>query len=112
MERNEFVLATALVLFTAFCLGFAAHWVLARLTRATARERVELDRLAEALRRAEADRDAALSGQGTGEARLQSRLGQTEAELRDALDRLREARRDNEALKAALAARTAPQGRA
>ena len=46
MDRNQFIIATAVALFTAFILGWFASWLIHRLTRATSAELAELGRLA------------------------------------------------------------------
>ena len=42
MSRTEFVLATAIILFVAFCMGWFANWLLNRFTRVAADD-VDLD---------------------------------------------------------------------
>ena len=103
MDRTEFILATALILLIAFTLGWAAHWLVARLTRVSDDDLGELDRMAQALHEAEELRDQAIAWVEHREAELAQQHAQTEAELRAAMDGLREARREAEYLNALLA---------
>jgi prophage endopeptidase len=53
MSRTEFVLATAIILFVAFCLGWFANWLLHRFTRVAADDVAQLDRMSQDLHEAE-----------------------------------------------------------
>jgi prophage endopeptidase len=75
MSRTEFVLATAIILFVAFCLGWFANWLLHRFTRVAADDLQQR------------------------EAELTNQLSQTEAELRAAMDGLRDARHEAEEMR-------------
>lgn len=99
MNRTEFIIATAIVLFVAFCLGWFASWVVNRFTRVTKAEIGELDRMAQSLHEAEETRDQAITYLQQREAELTNQISQTEAELRAAMDGLREARREAEELR-------------
>lgn len=99
MNRMEFIVVTAVILFVAFSLGWAASWLFHRLTRVTQAEMGELDQMAQALHQAEEERDAAMDQADRIERDLSSRLTQTEAELRAAMDGLREARAEAESLR-------------
>ena len=92
MTRSEFIIVTALALFIAFALGWFAYWLLHRFTRVTQADMDELERLAQSLHEAEEARDQAITYQHHREAELTARLSQCEAELRAAMDGLREAR--------------------
>lgn len=105
MNRIEFILVTAAILLVTFALGWLAHWVVARFTRVSQDDLSELDRLAQALHEAEEIRDQALAWIEQREADLTDRQAQTEAELRAAMDGLREARREIDHLQGLLAAR-------
>ena len=105
MNRTEFIVVTALVLFAAFALGWFAHWLLHRFTRITDTDMGELDRMAQALHEAEEMRDQAITYLQQREAELQGQLAQTEAELSAAMDGLRDARRHAAALEARLSGR-------
>ena len=96
MNRTEFVIATALILFVAFALGWAANWLVHRFTRVRQSDLSELDRMAQALHEAELIRDQAIEYVETRERDLTNRLSQAEAELAAAMDGLREARAEAE----------------
>lgn len=99
MNRTEFILVTAIVLFLAFALGWFAYWLLHRFTRVTQADMGELDRMAQALHEAEEMRDQAITYLQQREAELTNQLSQSEAELRAAMDGLREARYEAEELR-------------
>lgn len=101
MNRMEFIAVTAVVLFVAFALGWFAFWLVHRFTRVTSADIGELDRMAQALHEAEETRDQAITYLQQREAEITNQLSQTEAELRAAMDALRDARRENEALRVA-----------
>ena len=100
MNRSEFILATAVVLFVAFLLGWFASWLVHRLTRVSQADMNELDQMAQALHDAEEARDQAITYLQQREAELTNQITQTEAELRAAMDGLREARQEAEELRA------------
>ncbi len=102
MNRTEFIAVTAVILFVAFSLGWAASWLFHRLTRVTQAEMGELDKMAQALHEAEEERDRAVEQADRLERDLGGRLTQTEAELRAAMEGLREARAEAEELRAAI----------
>ncbi len=99
MNRSELILATALILFAAFALGWFAGWLVHRFTRVTRAEVGELDRMAQALHEAEETRDQALAYLGTREAELEGRIHSLEAELRAAMEGLRDARTETDDLR-------------
>lgn len=99
MNRFEFVLAIAIILFVAFVLGWLAHWLLARFNQVSSADLDEMDALAKALHDAEETRDQAIAYLQQREAELTGQLSQTEAELRAAMDELREARHETEELR-------------
>jgi len=100
MNRTEFILATAIILFVAFVLGWFAHWLVHRFTRVSQTEMGELDKMAQSLHDAEEARDQAITYFQQREAEMTNQLSQTEAELRAAMDGLREARHEAEELRA------------
>jgi septal ring factor EnvC (AmiA/AmiB activator) len=102
MNRTEFIVATAVILFVAFALGWFANWLVHRFTRVTQADIGELDRLAQALHDAEETRDQAIIYLQQREAEITNQLSQTEAELRAAMDGLRDARREAADLRAQL----------
>jgi prophage endopeptidase len=102
MNRTEFIIATAIVLFLAFLFGWFAHWLIHRFTRITQAEMGEVDKLAQALHEAEEARDEAILWYQDRETQLQNHIAQTEAELRAAMEGLREARAEAEDLRSSL----------
>jgi len=99
MNRTEFIIATAVILFVAFVLGWFASWLVNRFTRVTKAGIGELDKMAQALHEAEETRDQAITYLQQREAEITNQLSQTEAELRAAMDGLREARQEAEELR-------------
>ena len=102
MNRTEFIIATAIVLFVAFCLGWFANWLVHRFTRVSQSDIGELERMAQDLHDAEETRDQAITYLQQREAELTNQLNQTEAELSATMDGLREARQEAEALRSEL----------
>lgn len=100
MNRTEFIIVTAIILFVAFLLGWFAHWITHRFTRVATSDMGEIDRLAQALHEAEETRDQAITYLQKREAEMSNNLAQTEAELRAAMDGLRESRHEAEELRA------------
>lgn len=99
MNRTEFIVATAIILFAAFAIGWFASWLINRFTRVTKADVGELDRMAQALHEAEETRDQAIIYLQQREAEISNQLSQTEAELRATMDGLRDARREAEELR-------------
>ena len=99
MNEQEFILATAVILFAAFSLGWFAGWLVNRFTRVTRADIGELDRMAQALHDAEETRDEALAYLSSREAELESLIAQKDAELSATMDGLRDARREAEGLR-------------
>jgi hypothetical protein len=102
MNRTELIVVTAAVLFVAFCLGWFVSWLLHSVTRVAQRDLGELDHMAQAVHEAEEERDQARAELRAREHDLTGRLAQSEAELRAAMDGLRVARAENEALREKL----------
>jgi prophage endopeptidase len=100
MNRTEFVIATAIILLVAFAMGWFTHWVLHRFTRVQGGDMAEIDRLAQSLHDAEELRDQALAYMEARESELTNQLTQTEAELRAAMEGLRDARHEAEEMRA------------
>lgn len=100
MNRTEFIIATAIILFVAFALGWFAYWVLHRFNRIAGDDMGEMDRLAQSLHEAEEARDVALISLETREAELSNQIAQIEAELRAAMEGLRDARNEAEEMRA------------
>jgi F0F1-type ATP synthase membrane subunit b/b' len=100
MNRLEFIFATSFILFVAFGLGWFCYWILHRFSRIGEADMNEVDRLAQALHEAEESRDQALIYIEQREAELTNQISQTEAELRAAMDGLRDARHEAEEMRA------------
>lgn len=100
MNRIEFIIATAIILMIAFSLGWFAHWIAHRFRRVAGAEMGELDQLAQALHEAEETRDQAIIYLEQREAELTNQIAQTEAELRAAMEGLRDARHEAEEMRA------------
>ena len=98
MNRIEFIIATAIVLFVTFAVGWFAHWLLLRFTRVAKSDISEFERMAQELNDAEEARDSAVSYMQQREADLTSQMTQTEAELKAAMEGLHNARLENEDL--------------
>jgi len=103
MSRTEFILATAIILFVAFCLGWFANWLLHRFTRVAAGDVAQLDKMSQELHEAEETRDQAITYLQQREAELTNQLAQTEAELGAAMEGLRDARHETEELRNKIA---------
>ncbi len=98
MNRIEFIIATAIVLFVAFAVGWFAHWLLHRFNRVAKSDISEFERMAQELNDAEEARDSAVSYMQQREADLTSQMTQIEAELKAAMEGLHNARLENEDL--------------
>jgi hypothetical protein len=96
MNRTEFIIATTVILFVAYMLGWFTHWFLSRFARVSGGDMGEIDRLAQQLHDAEEARDEALAYMEIREGELTNQLAQTEAELRATMDGLRAARHEAE----------------
>jgi len=99
MSSQQFLVATAIMLFIAFCLGWFANWLVHRFSRVAADDVAQLDRMSQELHEAEETRDQAITYLQQREAELTNQLAQTEAELRAAMDGLREARHEVEEMR-------------
>lgn len=102
MNRTEFIFATAIVLFVAFCLGWFANWLVHRFTRVSQADVNELEKMSQELHEAEETRDQAITYLQQREAELTNQLAQTEAELAAAMDGLREARHEAEEMRSRM----------
>lgn len=103
MSSPQFVIATAIMLFVAFCFGWFANWLVHRFSRVAADDVAQLDRMSQELHEAEETRDQAITYLQQREAELTNQLAQTEAELRAAMDGLRDARHETEEMRAHIA---------
>lgn len=99
MNRIELIIATAIVLFIAFLMGWFAHWLIHRFVRVGQGDMSDLDTMAQQLHEAEEARDQAVTYYQQRESELINQQSQTEAELGAAMDGLREARQEAEELR-------------
>ena len=99
MNRTELIVATAIILFVTFILGWFSHWLVNRFMRVAQSEMGELDKMAQQLHEAEEQRDSAIAYFQQREAEITSQQAQTEAELRATMDGLRDARHETEELR-------------
>lgn len=102
MNRTEIIIATAAILFVAFCVGWFAHWLIHRFTRVSRSDMGELERMAQELHEAEETRDQAITYLQQREAELTNQISQAEAELAATMEGLREARREAEEMRMQL----------
>lgn len=100
MNRTEFIIVTAIILMAAFAMGWFAHWLIHRFARVAGDDMGELDHLSTMLHEAEESRDQAIIYLEQREAELMNQITQTEAELRAAMEGLRDARAEAEEMRA------------
>ena len=96
MNRTEFTVAIAIILLVAFAAGWFTYWLLHRFTRVAGGDMAEMDTLAQSLHEAEESRDQAILYLEDREAELLGQIAQTDAELRAAMEGLRDARHEAE----------------
>lgn len=99
MNRTEFIVVTAIILMAAFAMGWFAHWLIHRFTRVAGGDVAEMDRLSQMLHEAEETRDQAILYLEQREAELMNQITQNEAELRAAMEGLRDARAEAEEMR-------------
>ena len=107
MTRTDFIIATTVILFVAFCLGWFANWLVHRFSRVSQADVDQLERMSHELHEAEETRDQAITYLQQREADLTNQIAQTEAELSAAMDGLRDARHEAEELRSQLERLTA-----
>ena len=100
MNRTEFIIATAIILLLAFAMGWFTYWLMHRFTRVAGGDMAEMDKLAQSLHEAEEMRDQAIIYLENREGELLNQIAQTEAELRAAMEGLRDARHEAEEMRA------------
>ena len=98
MNREEFIISAAIVLFLAFLLGWLSRWLLQRLNMVSEKDLKDLNNISAALLEAEEANEKAKSR----ESELNKKILQLEAELKAAMDGLRAARLETEELKSSL----------
>ena len=99
MNRTEFVIITAIILFVAFATGWFASWLLSKFTRVSKSDLSDFESMTQELHEAEETRDQAIKHLQKREAELTSKLTQTEAELNATMSGLHEARLETEELR-------------
>jgi len=99
MNRSEFVIVTMIVLSAAFALGWFVNWLVHRFTRVTQADLGELERMAQALHEAEETRDQAIAYIHHRDDEVRRETAQLQAELRAAMEGLRDARHEAAALR-------------
>ena len=98
MNREEFIISAAIVLFLTFLLGWLSRWLLQRLNMVSEKDLKDLNKISAALLEAEEDNEKAKNR----ELELNKKISQLEAELGAAMDGLRAARLETEELKSSL----------
>ena len=98
MNREEFIISAAILLFLTFLLGWLSRWFLQRLNMVSEKDSKDLNKISAALLEAEEDNEKAKNR----ELELNKKISQLEAELEAAMDGLRAARLETEELKSSL----------
>tara|TARA_B100000676_G_C17605374_1_gene594075 strand:+ start:164 stop:472 length:309 start_codon:yes stop_codon:yes gene_type:complete len=98
MNREEFIVSAAIVLFLTFLLGWLSRWLIQRLNMVSERDLRDLNKISTALLEAEEDNEKAKNR----EKDLNKKISQLEAELEAAMDGLRAARLETEELKSSF----------
>ena len=98
MNREEFIISAAIVLFLTFLLGWLSRWLLQRLNMVSEKDLKDLNKISAALLEAEEDNEKAKNR----ELELNKKISQLEAELAAAMDGLRAVRLETEELKSSL----------
>ena len=97
MNREEFIISAAIVLFFAFLLGWLSLLLLQRLNMVSEKDLNELNMISAALHEAEQNNEQSRNRQ----LELNKNISQLEAELAAAMDGLRSARLEMEDLRSA-----------
>ena len=98
MNREEFIISAAILLFLTFLLGWVSSWLLQRLNTVSEKDLKDLKNISAALLEAEEGNEKAKNR----EIELNKKISQLEAELEAAMDGLRTARLETEELKSSL----------
>ena len=98
MNREEFIISAAIVLFLTFLLGWLSRWLLQRLNMVSEKDLNDLNKISAALLEAEEGNEKARNR----ELELDKKISQLEAELEAAMDGLRAARLKTDELKTSL----------
>ena len=95
MNREEFIISAAIVLFFAFLLGWLSRWLLQRLNMVSEKDLNELNKISAALLEAEQNNEQSRNRQ----LELNKKISQLDAELSAAMYGLRSARLETEDLR-------------
>jgi hypothetical protein len=98
MNREEFIISAAIVLFLTFLLGWLTRWLLQRLNMVSEKDLNELNKISAALLEAEKYNEKARNR----ELEFDKKISQLEAELEAAMGGLRAARLETEELRSSL----------
>ncbi len=98
MNREEFIISAAIVLFLTFLLGWLSRWLIQRLNMVSEKDLKDLNKISAALLEAEEDNEKAKNR----ELELNKKISQLKAELEAAMDGLRSARLETEEFKSSL----------
>ena len=98
MNREEFIISAAVVLFLSFLLGWLSRWFLQRLNMVSEKDLKDLNKISAALLEAEKGNEKARNR----ELELNKKISQLEAELEAAMEGLRAARLETEELESSL----------
>ena len=98
MNREEFIISAAILLFLTFLLGWVSSWLLQRLNTVSEKDLKDLKNISAALLEAEEGNEKAKNR----EIELNKKISQLEAELEAAMDGLRAARLETEDLKSSV----------
>ena len=98
MNREEFIISAAIVLFLTFLSGWLSRWLLQRLNMVSEKDLKDLNKISAALLEAE----EAIEKAKSRESEFNKKISQLEAELKAAMDGLRAARLETEDLKSSL----------
>ena len=82
MNREEFIISAAIVLFLTFLLGWLSRWLIQRLNMVSEKDLKDLNKISAALLEAEEDNEKAKNR----ELELNKKISQLEAELAAAMD--------------------------
>ena len=85
MNREEFIVSAAIILFLAFLLGWLSRWLLQRLNMVSEKDLNQFNKISAALHEAEENNEKAR----VRELELNKKVSQLEAELGAAMDGLR-----------------------
>lgn len=110
MDRTEFVVAVAVLVFGAFLLGFLTHWLVTRLSRVSDAELGQIESMATDLHQAEEDRDTEREARHQLQLQMRTELGEMKSELAITREALAISRREADELRAYMEAQNMGPG--